>query len=155
MHSGNKIIFCFTIQRKIHLNILQYLIHFSRTSLTNLGLGFSGSTVKQSALYRGHTITLSVVLFKQWVYPIKKKKKLSVSRITHQSSQLHRNWKLLKWWENQLISLEIQISLLCTSQTGTSKSKSAVRLPVYTGGVHGVQPHVEHLCGLGQLTVSC
>lgn len=25
---------------------------------------------------------------------------------THQSSQLHRNWKLLRWWENQLISLQ-------------------------------------------------
>lgn len=30
-----------------------YLMHFSRTSLTNLGLGFSGSTAKQSDLGRG------------------------------------------------------------------------------------------------------
>lgn len=27
-------------------------------------------------------------------------------------------------------------------------------LPVYAGGVHGVQPHVQHLCGLGQLMIS-
>lgn len=27
--------------------------------------------------------------------------------------------------------------------------------PVYAGGVHGVQPHVHHLCSLGQLTPTC
>jgi len=26
-------------------------------------------------------------------------------RETYQSSQLQRNWKLLKWWENQLMNL--------------------------------------------------
>lgn len=30
-----------------------------------------------------------------------------------------------------------------------------VKLPVYAGGVHGVQSHVKHLCGLGQLTSRC
>lgn len=30
--------------------MLEYLIHFSRTSLTNLGFGFSRSTVRQSDL---------------------------------------------------------------------------------------------------------
>lgn len=27
--------------------------------------------------------------------------------------------------------------------------------PVYAGGVHGVQSHVQHLCSLGQLTPTC
>ena len=41
--------------------MLAYLIHFSRSSLTNLGLGFSRSKVKQSDLYRGETIVPSTV----------------------------------------------------------------------------------------------
>lgn len=36
-----------------------------------------------------------------------------------------------------------------------SPVKVKVKLPVYAGGVHGVQSHVEHLCGLGQLTSRC
>jgi len=46
-------------------------MHFSRVSLTNFGLGISGSIVRQS----------------------------------FQSSQLHLNWKLLRWYENQLAKL--------------------------------------------------
>ena len=78
--------------------MIYYLIDFSRTSLTNLGLGFSRSTARQSDLYREtHIINCTVhSCYKGCV---------CVWRFTHQSSQLHLNWKLLKWWENQLISL--------------------------------------------------
>lgn len=73
---------------------------FSRTSFTNLGLGFSRSNVKQSALYNDNKKKWSIKPA-DTEYP-----QFQLISFTHQSSQLHRNWKLLKWWENQLMSLE-------------------------------------------------
>ena len=34
---------------------------------------------------------------------------------SYQSSQLHRNWKLLKWWENQLRSRSMQVVFIVSS----------------------------------------
>lgn len=123
----------------------------------------SGSqTFKQT---HDHTVNWRRFFFWQFKAINSCYKRLSVHhRITHQSSQLHRNWKLLKWWENQLISLEIKKEMerdgmTVKSQTSvfqsSSKRKCAVKLPVCAGGVHGVQSHVQHLCGLGQLTGRC
>jgi len=58
----------------IHVKLLNNanLMHLSRVSRTNFGLGISGSIVRQS----------------------------------FQSSQLHLNWKLLRWQENQLENLQ-------------------------------------------------
>lgn len=72
-----------------------YLMHFSRTSLTNLGLGFSGSTAKQSDLGEGGA--------DKWHSQPGRRHKMKLlcpgrpAAVPHQSSQLHRNWKLLKW----------------------------------------------------------
>lgn len=45
-------------------------------------------------------------------YFIFKKDYMTLPQIAHQSSQLHRNWKLLKWWENQLMNLQEEIEKL-------------------------------------------
>ena len=60
----------------IILLLCWYLMAFSKTSLTNFGLGNSMSICVQAA----------------------------------QSSQLHRNWKLLKWYENQHVNLKCKLS---------------------------------------------
>lgn len=79
-----------------------YLIHFSKTSLTNLGLGFSRSWVKQSALKTVPYFIATDILESLHVHNTQDHHKW----LSYQSSQLHLNWKLLKWWENQLMSLK-------------------------------------------------
>lgn len=51
---------CFSASKNISTEFW-YLMHFSRTSLTNLGLGFSGSTAKQSDLGEGRGQTSDTV----------------------------------------------------------------------------------------------
>lgn len=79
-----------------------YLIHFSKTSLTNLGLGFSRSWVKQSALKTVTYFNATDILESLHVHNTQDHHKW----LSYQSSQLHLNWKLLKWCENQLMSLK-------------------------------------------------
>ena len=62
-----------------------------------------------------------------------------------QSSHDQRNWKLDKWYENQLMNLECKFNLyiiMCRRKKYDS--------PVEAGDAHGVQPLVEELRGLGQ-----
>lgn len=59
-------------------------------------------------------------------YKEKKKK----HHITHQSSQLQRNWKLLRWWENQLINLYREVG---------KRDKKGRRVAVYNRNLCNLQ----------------
>lgn len=59
-------------------------------------------------------------------YKEKKKK----HHITHQSSQLQRNWKLLRWWENQLINLYREVG---------KRDKKGRRVAVYNRNLYNLQ----------------
>jgi len=132
----------------------EYLILFSRTSLTNLGLGFSRSTVRQSDLRereRGHVITRrhgnvdNRLLGKLWLRPLTSHP--SSIETGSCSSDEKTSWLVYKWkrkkgkrWIRRQLSHP------------AGRRGRAAGLPVDAAGVHGFQPHVQHLCGLGQLT---
>ena len=68
---------------------------------------------------------------------------VSIKRIDYQSSQLHRNWKLLKWCENQLISLKnkfIDMSKGPTASSMREKSQFEILL------TSCLKPGLTYLC---------
>lgn len=129
-------------------------MHFSRTSLTNLGLGFSKSTVKQSDLggRANHTVSRGGDT----------NSKTSALRFltSHPSStgtgscSGGEKTSCSVWRQSGRQRFACYCQSGSRGSTGPECEGRGATLPVYAGGVHSVEPHVQHLSGLGQLTVS-